>query len=505
MSGLPTPPPGSNLGGSSPLVRVQPPPAVSGVSSLEQQSLSTSNSNTDHPLSFAPAAPPAHHMDVELSGRSPPAAYRATVASPPAQGFSLSTPPPPKPVVTKQAAAITPTATLDDLADAFLSGDESSLSSLTGNDKTLLKPPSLPDDLSDLDRLRALVERRAWGDVVTLAAKLLRGPSSHYASIYSTLLNNTGSNLPALESQQAELVEILTLQCTGLLKMRRYPELKREIELWTFCHFAQNTAPDWVPWSLHILAASTFQYTSDDKSDKVGQQKATEMLWNIRSSIQTDDLASLMQVEHALTNVFLRQKQWRMALQCLQRMIELLPAACLAEEAGENHPMNSAFLLETAYRCELLSRQGRILLQIGALPEAASIFQEAESSWHDIESKAASQEHHAIIRLPAQLSANQGLLSFAYGKHDEALEFFRRAVNHIRQTKVDRSYRASEWIGSDLVGVESLHSLYSDTMNNMALCAIYTCRLQESIHLMEALVRENPTAYLTERVALNLW
>jgi hypothetical protein len=39
--------------------------------------------------------------------------------------------------------------------------------------------------------------------------------------------------------------------------------------------------------------------------------------------------------------------------------------------------------------------------------------------------------------------------------------------------------------------------------NRARLCT--QCRLHEAIYLMESLVRENPAAFLTERVALNLW
>ena len=55
-----------------------------------------------------------------------------------------------------------------------------------------------------------------------------------------------------------------------------------------------------------------------------------------------------------------------------------------------------------------------------------------------------------------------------------------------------------------MVGLEPLHVLYAEAINNMALCALYTCRLSEALHLMETLVREDPTAFLTERVAFNL-
>ena len=50
----------------------------------------------------------------------------------------------------------------------------------------------------------------------------------------------------------------------------------------------------------------------------------------------------------------------------------------------------------------------------------------------------------------------------------------------------------------------SREHLYSECINNMALAALYTCRLADALQLMESLIQENITAYLTARVALNL-
>ena len=50
----------------------------------------------------------------------------------------------------------------------------------------------------------------------------------------------------------------------------------------------------------------------------------------------------------------------------------------------------------------------------------------------------------------------------------------------------------------------SRDDLYSECVNNMALAALYTCRLADALQFMESLIRENVTAHLTSRVALNL-
>ena len=152
-----------------------------------------------------------------------------------------------------------------------------------------------------------------------------------------------------------------------------------------------------------------------------------------------------------------------MALECLERMIRQLPEAAKLEVANSitttsNHNNNEdtagnyAKLLETAYQCECYSRQGRILLQVGALEQASKFFQRATLLWKQTveatgragnSSRGSSiaaaaavaaiptlvANHPAIEQVPAQLQANDGLLAFAYNKYDAALESFRNAVN----------------------------------------------------------------------------
>jgi tetratricopeptide (TPR) repeat protein len=159
---------------------------------------------------------------------------------------------------------------------------------------------------------------------------------------------------------------------------------------------------------------------------------------------------------------------------------------------------------------ELLSRQGRVLLQAGAVPQARVLLRQAADEF--ARAKAAvpvAVAYPAVQRAPAQVLVNEGLVSFAQGDHDTALESFRRAVEFLRSIRVvssnSNNYQPDDWMGLTLLQFTSLDTLYSETMNNMSLCAIYTCRLQEAIHVMECLVREDPSAFLTERVVMNLW
>jgi len=179
-----------------------------------------------------------------------------------------------------------------------------------------------------------------------------------------------------------------------------------------------------------------------------------------------------------------------------------------SESIRKGTTCNGSLLLEQAYRCHILSRQGRILLQVGALQEALEVFQEASAIWTNMDSATVLETHATVQLTSAQLAVNEGLLCFAYAKYDEALEFFRKAVNHIRKmgsmSREPVPYRVEDWLGPFNIGSESRYALYSETMNNMAVCGLYSCKLHESILLMESLVRENPTSFLRERVAFNL-
>jgi tetratricopeptide (TPR) repeat protein len=511
----------------------------------------SNNSNTiDHPLS---------EVNVELSERSrsssipqppPPPPPSSAPFSPtnPAPSFGI---PPPPPLQQSTATATSPAVakTLDDLADAFLSGP--SPRTVERGLPPILAPDPLPAEASDLERLKILVQRRAWADVLLYTNQLKTGPSSHYAPLYEALVgynNNTPATAElALETHLQDLVYILTVHVTALVKVGNIKELAQEVKRWTFCHHHHHrkdnnnnhrgtAAPTWIPWSLHIVAATTLQFgtgqqgNSKNNDTTTATQTCLDALWAIRSDIPVDQTASVWQVENALHNVFIAQKDWRMALDCLQRMIEnCTPAATKGEATRlvqlQHNKMYSseaetvARTLAAAHRSEFLSRQGRILLQAGALDQASVIFQQAGSAWKELHDDERDDEvwthHHGSVQLiPAQLAVNEGLLKFSYGKYEEALEFFHTAVQHLRRCRSSSPLKqhpsGDNWAANAFVDHNSFESLsnrsnlYSETINNMALCALYTCRLQQALQLMESLVREDVAAHLTDRVALNL-
>jgi tetratricopeptide (TPR) repeat protein len=479
-----------------------------------QQSLAptpSAKSIIDHPLADIPAGtvlsvPPNAAQSPRSSLATTPAAADISRA-----GLALTQKQTAPPVQTMVAPSHYISMNLDEMADSFLS--VASPRTAKGL-QPLLQPEPLPTDLSDLERLKCFVKRRSWGDASLLTEKLLRGQSSHYAPIYNALITNSfDQKLPILDSQQEEMVQIMMIQCEAWIKLSRYAEIGLEIERWSFCHHNDNTAPCWIPWQLHIMAASSLLYTSDDPSGK----QAIDALWKIRQDIPVDDSISQLQVEHALSNSFIRLKDWRMALSCQERMLDLLPSACrqqVQQSAETTNPLTekAAAALQGAYRCEILSQQGRVFLQLGATNEARQIFDMVrDTATHgSVTDETMQVMRHSIPFVPAQISLNEGLLKFSEGQYNDALACFRHCVGLISQ-RVEMKSAISPSNSSDMkaliaipTGAAPEDALCSEAINNMSLCALYTCNLHEAILLMESLIREDPTKFLTERVCLNL-
>ena len=407
-----------------------------------------------------------------------------------------------------------------------------------------------------MERLGILIQRRSWEDVLQLCRNLLQGSSSHYAPLYDALLmrprrnsnsksNNTGGILEvSLETHQRDLVAILHSYIRALIQLGRHHDLVLEMERWSFCHHNDRSAPDWIPWSLHIAAASALQFIPQppnhaatrsgsgggehDRDARAQQLQAhhasLDALWAIRSDILPQyEATAVMQVENAIANVFTAMKEWRMVLLCYQRMMMAEPLSIVAREEAlrviRRLQLSAdadvvARAMEWTYRTELLSRQGRVLLQAGASDAAKEIFAQAARMFHetfDASSKDILSDHAAVQLLPAQLTTNDGLYQFSLGQYDQATIHFQATVDYLRSTETTTPAHVPPSQTMMMMDFDAIpltttsrENLYSECTNNLALAALYTCRLSDALQLLESLIQENVTAHLTPRVALNV-
>jgi hypothetical protein len=204
----------------------------------------------------------------------PPPIGTASVEAKTTTGNNTPTTPSPVPVRGGGGGetSISPSSkSLDALADDFLSSKPPPI---------LLSPNPLPRGEAGIVRLRTLVERRAWGDVLKLASTLLSNNGSNstsssskssssfmsrqYSKVYASLLlreheqeqlnnnddNDNDNDVPPNIRQ--DTVEIMILQCNAWLMLRRYADLSKEIERWNFLTQNDTTAksPEWIPWSI---------------------------------------------------------------------------------------------------------------------------------------------------------------------------------------------------------------------------------------------------------------
>ena len=176
-----------------------------------------------------------------------------------------SIPPGSVPNVRVVPTSVSPSKSLDSLADAFLSEPSHRTEQLRL--PPILKPAPLPPDDGIL-RLRNLVERRAWGDVLKVATSMLNAPDDPHSHVYAALvtlpLNAPKADAMSVSEEiRQETVECMALQCHAWLKLRRYADLETEVERWNFVTHNDATAesPKWLPWSLRkCLHPNGFHY-----------------------------------------------------------------------------------------------------------------------------------------------------------------------------------------------------------------------------------------------------
>ena len=142
---------------------------------------------------------------------------------------------------------------LDNESDIFLS-----------RYSNVLRPAPLLDDERGIIRVRSLMSRRAYLDVIRITSELLQTATSPYASFHSDLLHmdlnsqkHKQSNLTIARLEQ-ETAEIISLRFIAMLKLKRYSDLGREVDRLNLLD--EYTLP-WVPFGLrklHLLLIFSF-------------------------------------------------------------------------------------------------------------------------------------------------------------------------------------------------------------------------------------------------------
>ncbi len=234
---------------------------------------------------------------------------------------------------------------------------------------------------------------------------------------------------------QQNVVEIIQWRIRSMFHLRRYNDLKLCIENMklTCTNYCNGEVPSWIPLSLVVQSMECLALLSGiDKKNKNKQRKKGEdsksldgedvmeeekdsddildEFYRLRAKI-SDQYASstiedekkgnlwcdLLQLDLALSNVLTKNAEWRLALVTLEQIIgysEQLAISWTKKILSSNHRSisgrssvlfkNATQLMSKVILIEMFSRQGRILLQSGALPAAATIFERAHDENQEI-------------------------------------------------------------------------------------------------------------------------
>ena len=299
-----------------------------------------------------------------------------------------------------------------------------------------------------------------------------------------------------------------------------------------------------------ILAAQSLQQTNEPQAsiDKLHEMKQDLEYQESNSEFPAcQEFAKKWKprVQLALSNGFMKMQSWRMALNAFDELLDGLKLAVEfdvknimieintksnddrhEQELNEQLENSSSMIdnkdglalcaiLGSALRIEIISRQMRIFLQLGALRQAQSLQNSLNNNYltfttdmkHSFDNDQVQNflENQILIQQTStQLELNKGLLLFSNNEYSEAMKKLKETISMQRMKQLDNVSHTDYLATGITASMNSDQYLLTHSLNNLALCCLYTCDVENALELLEGLVKENPTLFLTEELAFNL-
>jgi len=317
---------------------------------------------------------------------------------------------------------------------------------------------------------------------------------SSLASSSSLTQASSPNEIDELQKLRRETCELIVLRFIAHLKLRRYVDLGKEVNMLGLLPFLpdrrvdgpadqddvvvnsndlldgplswkegsihstepKDKLPPWIPYGLRILAAQQLQYND-------GSSKALDVLLDMRDRTVRTEYWNTggMEVwkstlDNAIVNACIRMKEWRLALHYVEELIGGLEEGVKREvlwwcrqdsvvgSIGEETRSQLRELITSAAYVELLSRQILILLQSGAIKAAETVQGDVRLHAAKVEgivlTGALSRIHgeFALIRqVPVRQIVNDGLILFAQSDYELAAQRFRNAMELQQSVSAD--------------------------------------------------------------------
>ncbi|CAI5709336.1 unnamed protein product [Peronospora effusa] len=211
----------------------------------------------------------------------------------------------------------------------------------------------------------------------------------------------------------------------------------------------------------------------------------------LQSAIQKNETMSRLGVELKVAARWLRIAQFALANHLVHQQKFMLALRICSQ-------IDVSFL-DDKEKVTVLSRVGRIRLQMGDLAAAEKLFEAARDHTSQVKTGIGNDggvPTNWVKELEARLLLNDGLLFFAQNKLQEALGAF-NSILYLQNTQVSTVTNSDAEIFLD-------EDIVCSAVNNYAICALYCCDVKAAVAALERMIRSNPQRFLNGVVAFNL-
>lgn len=320
----------------------------------------------------------------------------------------------------------------------------------------------IPDAIGSLESLYA---QKRWKSLTKKALSMLQNPSKD--------INTT--------------LEIKSWWLAGLIKEGHFDNAASVLDqIGSLGEISVSTGGNpFVPIRLRLLQALLSK--CQGKLSDHERQLFHLIAW-LRGAIQQREAVAVFGIDQKVAARWLRIAQFALANHLVhqQKFVLALRICSQINVQDEDDPE----------KVVVLSRVGRIHLQMGNLAAAEKLFEAARAHTSNYKLSSVNDESKQLGQLEARLLLNDGLLLFAQNKLQEALSAF-DSILYLQhaQAATTESSDSELFLEEDLV---------CSAVNNYAICALYCCDVKAAVAALERMIRANPQRFLNGVVVFNL-
>ncbi|ETM33414.1 hypothetical protein L914_19357 [Phytophthora nicotianae] len=370
-------------------------------------------------------------------------------------------PPPTSPQITVDAPSS------DALVDEFLKMPVDERFAESENATPPASKLLLADIPDTVEGLKALYAQKRWKSLTKKSLSMLQNPPKD--------INVT--------------LEIKSWWLAGLIKEGHYDNAASVLDqIGDLDEISVVGGTPFVPIRLLLLQALLSKCQGKSASH---EKQLFHLITRLRGAIQQNETIALLDVDLKVAAQWLRIAQFALANHLVHQQKFMLALRICSH-------IDVKFL-EDAERVVVLSRVGRIRLQMGDLTAAEKLFEAARYHTSQLKTRSgngAGVTAEVLAELEARVLLNDGLLFFAQNKLQEALSAF-DSILYMQnaQSATAENSDAELFLEEDVV---------CSAVNNYAICALYCCDVKAAVAALERMIRSNPKRFLNGVVVFNL-